>query len=131
LIVIDASIALSWLFEDELDDLARESAGRVIRETAIVPAIFSAEITNALLAAARKKRIERANLESALRRMAQLPIKIDTATLDLSEEVRLAMKHRLTVYDALYLALACRHGLPLLTRDEALRAAAVSESVSD
>jgi predicted nucleic acid-binding protein len=131
LIVIDASIALSWLFEDELDDLARESAGRVLRETATVPAIFSAEITNALLAAARKKRIERANLESALRRMAQLPIKIDTATLDLSEEVRLAMKHRLTVYDALYLALACRHGLPLLTRDEALRAAAVSESVSD
>jgi predicted nucleic acid-binding protein len=131
LIVIDASIALSWLFEDELDDQARESADRVIRETAIVPAIFSAEITNALLAAARKKRIERANLESALRRIAQLPIKIDTATLDLSEEVRLAMKHRLTVYDALYLALACRHGLPLLTRDEALRAAGISESVSD
>ena len=130
MIVIDASVALSWVFEDELDGLARESAERVTRETAVVPAIFAAEITNALLSAARKKRIERADLESALRRMAQLPIKIDTAVLDLSLEVRLAIKHRLTIYDALYLALACRHGLPLLTRDDALGAAAVAERVS-
>lgn len=130
MIVIDASTALSWFFDDELDDLARESAQRVTRESAIVPTLFYVEVANGLLSAVRRRRIQRADLHSALRRIAQLPIKVETATVDVSDEVSLAEKHRLTVYDALYLALACRHSLPLLTRDDALRAAAVAERVS-
>ena len=39
---------------------------------------------------------------------------------------RLLAPYRLTAYDASYLELAIRHGLPLATRDAALRAAASS-----
>jgi predicted nucleic acid-binding protein len=41
----------------------------------------------------------------------------------------LAQQHRLTSYDAAYLELAIRRGLPLATLDEALQAAAKIEKV--
>jgi len=127
LIVIDASIALSWLFQDELDDLARDSAQRVVQETALVPPIFPAEFSNALTVAVRRRRVREADLHSAVDRITQLPIRIDSSRLALHEEVRLAQKHALTVYDAMYLALARRHRLRLLTRDRGLRSAAAVE----
>src|ERR1019366_7839394 len=43
---------------------------------------------------------------------------------------RLAARHRLTLYDAAYLELAKRRGLPLATLDLELRAAAAAERVT-
>ncbi len=45
------------------------------------------------------------------------------------EIVRLAQRHRLAVYDATYLELAIRLGIPLATLDQRLAAAAQSEKV--
>jgi len=42
----------------------------------------------------------------------------------------LARERRLTVYDAAYLELAIREGLPLATLDRALEKAAVAEGVA-
>ena len=55
-----------------------------------------------------------------------LPIVLDDATADdaWSDTLRLADTHRLTLYDAAYLELSSRHGLPLATFDAELRAAA-------
>lgn len=41
----------------------------------------------------------------------------------------LARKHGITVYDAAYLELAIRRGLPLGSRDSELRKAAIAEGV--
>lgn len=43
--------------------------------------------------------------------------------------VALADRHRLTIYDATYLELAIRRGLPLATLDQELRVAAEREGV--
>jgi len=44
--------------------------------------------------------------------------------------LRLARAHRLSVYDAVYLELAQREGLPLATLDADLRKAAAGEAVA-
>ncbi len=130
MIVIDASVALSWLFEDELDDFATQSAERVMRETALVPAIFPAEVANALLFAARKARVAESDVRGALDRIAELPIRVASTGLTLAEEMELAQRHGLTIYDAMYLALAKRHRTALYTRDNALLRAARAEHLA-
>ncbi|MGY2437947.1 type II toxin-antitoxin system VapC family toxin, partial [Escherichia coli] len=47
-----------------------------------------------------------------------------------SQTLRLASKHSLTLYDAAYLELARRLGLPLATLDKELRRAASAEDVA-
>lgn len=125
MIVLDSSIALSWLFEDENDDIGRASAQRTLHEGALVPPIFPAELANGLLSAHRRGRIPRDGISGSLDRFRLLPIRIDSRGYDLSAEIDLAERHKLTAYDAMYLALAKRHRVALLTRDaELLRAAA-------
>ena len=55
-----------------------------------------------------------------------LPIAVDDETNDRAwgEVLSLARAHRLSAYDAAYLELAVRRGLPLATLDDKLRAAA-------
>jgi predicted nucleic acid-binding protein len=127
LIVVDASIAVSWLFEDESDELGRDSSKRVLREGALVPPIFPAEIANALLMAYRRRRVPRGGMREALDRFRQLPIRIDSRGYEFSLEIELAERHKLTAHDAMYLALAKRHRAALLTRDAALTRAATKE----
>ena len=76
--------------------------------------------------AERRKRLtalQRHHLTGFLR---DLPITLDaeTAAQAWTATARLAEQHRLTLYDATYLELAQRLGLPLATLDRELRAAA-------
>lgn len=129
MIVIDASAAASWLFSDEDDDFTKASSQRALREGCIVPPIFPAELANALLFASRKGRISSADVATALERIAQLPIRIETRGFDMGEELQLANRYRLTAYDVSYLALARRHRLALVTRDAKLQEAASKEKL--
>jgi predicted nucleic acid-binding protein len=131
LIVLDASIAASWFFSDESDELTRTSAELVLSETALVPSIFPAELANALLFAHRKGRIPKDGLKGALERIQQLPIRIESPGFDLRTEIGLATRYGLTIYDAMYLGLAERYRVALLTRDSALRAAALDAGLSE
>jgi predicted nucleic acid-binding protein len=64
--------------------------------------------------------------------LEQLPISIDgeTASRVWSATAQLAERHLLTAYDAAYLELALRLGLPLGTRDKALAGAAQTAGVT-
>ena len=63
--------------------------------------------------------------------LALLPIRVDPETDHQAwgAITRLATRRHLTVYDAAYLELALRRGLPLATLDNDLRAAAKAEKV--
>ena len=76
----------------------------------------------------RRGRIDAAGTASFLTDLDQLPIRIDR-TPDSTAVVTLARAHRLTVYDAAYLELARRHGLPLATLDNQLLVAALKDGV--
>lgn len=117
------------VFEDELDDFSQRSADRVVGESALVPPIFPVEVANALFFAGKKRRITEDDVRMALTRIAELPIRVDSREFALHDELELAKKYDLTLYDATYLALARRHRIPLLTRDALLRRAAVKEKL--
>lgn len=130
--VVDNSVALAWCFEDEQTEAIMSLLDRVCDEGANAPQLWPIEALNGLLMAERRKRID-----SVLRRrltgfLQALPIEIDTETAGLTwtEIAELAERHRLTSYDATYLELALRLGLPLATTDKALAAAAASAGVS-
>ena len=69
-----------------------------------------------------------ADTATFLRDLEKLRIVCDL-TPDHAELMRLARTHMLTVYDAAYLELAQRNGVPLATLDDALIRAAGSEGV--
>jgi predicted nucleic acid-binding protein len=74
----------------------------------------------------RRGRIDTARRESVLRDLSLLAISIDPDTdkAAWAATLQLADRFGLTLYDAAYLELALRRGLPLATLDRALRAAA-------
>ncbi len=89
-------------------------------------------MANVLAMSVRRGRIDESFLGATLADLELLPIQTDADTEKHAWRgtLRLAQKHRLTVYDAAYLELAQRRGLPLATLDRELRAAAEAEAVA-
>jgi predicted nucleic acid-binding protein len=92
----------------------------------VVPALWTFEVANSLLALWRRRVIQEEQYERARWDLAHL----DTITdeegprLALEKTSTVAREHSLSVYHAVYLELALRRGLPLATRDSALNKAA-------
>lgn len=131
-LVIDSSIALAWCLPDE-DVSELQLVERVLAEKGAVAAgHWPLEVANGLLFAVRRGRIDAGFRDLALRDMAALPVVLDdeTAGQAWGETLRLAELHKLTIYDAAYLEVAIRRGLPLATIDKALAAAARADGVS-
>jgi predicted nucleic acid-binding protein len=126
MLVIDASIALAWCFEDEASPETDAIAEKVRREGAIVPGLFQLEVGNILLQAERKGRLTPSDVAIRLALLGELPIATDSETAGRSwrDVMALARSHALTTYDAAYLELALRKGADLATRDKTLAAAA-------
>ena len=130
--VIDASVTLSWIYSDEHSAASDALLARVADQGAVVPALWRLEIASALQNGIKRKRIDAAYRDSAIQKLILLPIEIDLDTNDYAwtATLRLAERHQITVYDASYLELALRCGLPLATRDDQLAAAAGSAGAS-
>ncbi|WP_179504745.1 MULTISPECIES: type II toxin-antitoxin system VapC family toxin [unclassified Sphingomonas] len=128
-LVLDASIAVAWLFEDEHTPACRAVLTAVADDKAFVPSLWRLEVANVLRNAARRQRCTEAYVDAALARLARLPIAIDPETDQhaWNATLRLARRHGLTVYDAAYLELAQRLAVPLATADTALAQAARAE----
>jgi predicted nucleic acid-binding protein len=127
--VIDASATLPWRFADESTPWTEALLDRVAGgEEIVVPAHWPFEIVNSLLVAHRGGRVTGAQVSEFLADLATLPVRIISAVA-LSHRLaifHLANQYRLTAYDAAYLELAQRTGLPLATLDGDLRKAAIA-----
>jgi predicted nucleic acid-binding protein len=123
--VLDASVTLSWAFPDEQSSAAARAADLLERsvDSALVPSIWWYEVRNILVVNERRGRITPARSAAFLKEIDNLDIVIDSPQSDLLV-LDLSRQNRLSVYDAAYLALAVREGLPLATFDKALQAAA-------
>jgi predicted nucleic acid-binding protein len=129
--VLDASIALSWCFEDEGDDYAERVLESLNGSEATTASLWPLEMANGLLTAERRGRIEPAASSEFMHLLLSLPIVIDPVARrrSLESAVELGRRHGLTSYDAAYLELALRLEVPLATLDEALADAARREGV--
>src|SRR3954453_3270594 len=125
-LVLDGSLTLAWYFADEADPYADAVAQGLATREAVVPSLWRLEIANALVVGERRKRSTEAQAAVFVARLELLPIVVDDETdaRAWGETIRLARAHQLSAYDAAYLELAMRRGLPLASLDERLKAAA-------
>jgi predicted nucleic acid-binding protein len=130
-LIIDSSVAIAWCFPDEQDDYSQSVLDALATERAIVPDLWHLEVANTLLVGERRKRSTQANTVTWLGFLASLPIGVDEETKlhAFGNTANLAREHSLSAYDAAYLELAMRRGLPLATLDEKLKTAAQTVGV--
>jgi len=129
--VLDSSMAVAWSFEDETNEYADRVEGALANKRAVVPVLWTLEVANALLVGERRKRATEADTSKWTAMLARLPISIDdqTNTHAWTTTLSLARRHNLSAYEAAYLELAIRRGLPLATLDAQLQAAAKAVGV--
>lgn len=134
--VLDASVAMCWLLLDgkpaeRAYALKVLDAMRQAETGALVPATWALEVSNVIARAEAKGLLREAQSEAFLELLGAMDIGADPATFAraFSETLQIARRYRLSSYDASYLELAIRQGLPLATLDEDLRKAAAKAGV--
>jgi predicted nucleic acid-binding protein len=124
--VLDGSVTMVWGFEDEADEYAEAILERMPDLQAHVPSLWPLEVANALLVGERRRRITSAETARFLAILGAFPITVDDQTVAhaWTDTMHLARAHNLSSYDAAYLELASRLGLPLAALDGKLKTAA-------
>ena len=124
--VLVSSVTLVWGFTDENDAYATAILDKMPDLQAYVPNLWPLEVANALLVGERRGRTTPADAAHFLAILGTFPIAVDdeTAARAWVETMHLARAHNLSSYDASYLELAMRLGLPIATLDDKLKAAA-------
>ena len=130
--VLDCSMAMAFVLRDEstadtdaiLDMLGQGSS-------AVVPALWRWEVANVLLVAQRRGRVASTDAHRHMAQLKGLPIEVDETACEESWSAAYALgqKHSLSSYDAAYLEVAIRRGIPLASLDRELRTAAKAEKV--
>jgi predicted nucleic acid-binding protein len=124
---------MAWCFGEEATELSEALLNRLsdLTDTAVVPVLWLYEVVNVTELAVRKGRITDKKAREFLESLADLPIEIESPTqAQMFVSVRaLVSQHKLTAYDASYLEVAIRYGLPLAAFDSALAKAAQAAGV--
>jgi predicted nucleic acid-binding protein len=120
--VLDCSVTMAWVFPDEANESTNALRESLVKDNAVVPVLWPIEVGNVLLVATRRGRITEDDWPRIRDNLEALPINIDLESYDrvLDTVLPIASKHGLSVYDAMYLELALRFGLPLATLDHKL-----------
>jgi len=132
--VLDNSVAMRWLLASDKASDQRYADSVLIslaNAEALVPNLWHLEAANVLLGASNRGDIEISDLERFTVQLENLPITVDTLTANqvFGHTISLARAYRLSSYDAAYLEVALREGLPLATLDKDLRKAAVRAGI--
>lgn len=127
--VLDNSVVSGWYLRDQTDDYSESIAQRLLDDRAVVPAIWELELASVLRSACRRQRLHASSAQEIPSRIAESPIDVDRIATPAPELLALSLRFDLRACDAGYLALALRLQLPVATRDDALREAALASGV--
>ena len=129
--VLDASVAMSWLLGDGVATTRAYAMGvleamKSEDNRAIVPVVWNLEVANVIAKAEQKGLLVEAQSEAFLEMLSGLDIDVDSDTVAtaLSDTLQIARRYRLSAYDASYMELSLRAGMPLATLDQDLNKAA-------
>jgi predicted nucleic acid-binding protein len=123
--VIDASVAVKWCLPSPDEDLVSQ-AGELLEsyrtgeEIFLVPDLFWLEVANALWKAVWIQKIDSEMAARSFRLVSDLQIPTISSVDLVPRALRLAVEHRRTVYDSVYVALALSAKANLITADERL-----------
>lgn len=123
--VVDYSVAARWLLPDEATPYTDAVFELLNAQDAVVPALFLSEFSNVFLKLSRQRKLTTELALSAVQRFTALGLEVDRHTPDPERLFTLADHYGLSAYDATYLELALRRGLPLVCWDGGLKLAAV------
>jgi len=134
--VLDNSVSMRWLLKDgkpqDQDIVYANNVLEMMKNiSAVVPAIWGLEVANVLARAEAKGQVTAAHSQAFLELIEGITIDVDTETFTraLSGTLDLTRRYKLSAYDASYLELALRLGLPLASLDETLLTAAKKAGV--
>ena len=132
--VLDNSVTMRWFFGDGKPQqlaYARKALDAMKQDSALVPATWGLEVANVIARAEAKGFVTEARSGAFLEMLQDVDIEVDAATFQhaLSDTLQLARRYKLSAYDASYLELALRLGMPLATLDEDLQKAAKKSGV--
>ena len=124
--VVDNSIVMTWCFKDEANPLADAVLSSLTEAVAVVPGIWPLEVVNLLLVAERQERLHESDSVRFISLLSQLPIVVERTWPErmMKDLLALGRANSLSSYDAAYLDLATRQGLPIATLDSKLLEAA-------
>lgn len=131
--VADSSVGIAWAVLSQSSAATDGLLEQIAAGTPfVVPVLWTFELANALIVMLRRKRIDNNDHLRARRALSALTPVLDDEgpRLALDRIATLAEQHRLSVYDATYLELAIRRGLPLASRDADLNRAAKNYGVA-
>jgi predicted nucleic acid-binding protein len=131
--ILDCSVTMAWYFKDEANPYAKAVRRALGSARAVVPALWPLEVANILVLGERRQRSTEAETSKWLRYLEMLPIHVDdeTAARAWSDILHVCRSYHLSAYDAAYLELAIRLGLPLASLDDTLKAAAAAAGVTE
>jgi predicted nucleic acid-binding protein len=120
--VVDASVLVKWFLYQQEADRHRALALRELhvsgQSTIFVPQLALLEVMNAVRFSPKAKEEDG---EMALEALQDLHLETKLVDFDLMRKANaIAWAYKITIYDALYVALAERAGYPLITADEAM-----------
>lgn len=129
--VLDCSVTMAWCFDDEATPYTNGVRDRLADFRAVVPSLWPLEVVNATIVGERRKRLDEARGQRFIFLLEALPILVEEETRGRAfrDIAHMARAYQLSVYDAAYLELAIRRGLPLASLDGKLKAGAASAGV--
>ena len=128
--VLDNSVVTGWYLPDQATPYTQAIATRLETDRAIVPALWQHEFANVLKTACSRGKLSQENAREIVDTFATLPIELDAGVAPNPRQLfELAMRYNLSSYDAAYLELAMRFGLPIACQDNKLKEAAVQAGV--
>ena len=129
--VLDCSVTMAWCFDDEATSYTHAVRDSLAHVQAVVPSLWSVGVANATIMGERRKRLDEARSQRFIVLLEALPIVIDheNSTRAFGDILHLARAHQLSAYDAAYLDLAIRRGLPRACLDGKLKTAATAAGV--
>lgn len=130
--VADSSVAIAWVAPAQSNQTTNRLRDEIESGTRfVVPGLWTFEVANALLSLKRRAKLDSQNCTLARGYLSDLSPVIDDegVRLALGRISELAEKHALSIYDASYLELALRRGMPLASRDSAVNRAAKAAGI--
>lgn len=122
--VADNSITVAWSVSRQANRYSRQMLERSRREAVHAPHVWPLEFLNTLRVLERRARLLAHQVDGIVARMARMNIRVETGPANTRALLDLSRRFDLSIYDASYLELAMRRGLPLATRDDTLARAA-------
>ena len=129
--VVDASVAVKIFVPETLSTQAQEIFTRYASENGaelFVPDFFFVECANVFWKWVQRSDYPPRHAQEHLHDLIDLGLTVLPDQIVVEETLRIALKHRITAYDACYVAAAAQLRLPLITADEKLAMKLVKSS---